>query len=227
MSKLPERTVDPQDVADWFLAHVDHSAGDSISHLKLQKLLYYAQAWSLVLLGEPLFAEDFQAWAHGPVLCSVYGKYRGASYEPLPIPPRRSVHRFGPEVEALLEDVSRTYGLHTAKALEDQTHREEPWLAARGDRPPGAQCRTVISKQAMREFFGAMFLDYGKPVIGPSQQGFRIGNPPFLGPDSRPLPPPDDDAFPPEDHDEFDRILVRGLGAYGRKRAQRRASRSP
>src|SRR5688572_8488221 len=110
MATLGERTANPQDIADWFLAQADPRAGDSISHLKLQKLLYYAQAWALVLLDQPLFAENFQAWVHGPVLPSVYRKYQGSSYEPLP--PPASVPRFAPEIETLLEDVFRLYGEH-------------------------------------------------------------------------------------------------------------------
>jgi len=227
MSKHPERPLDPNDLADFFLARVDHRAGDSMSHLKLQKLLYYAQAWALVLLGQSLFDEDFQAWAHGPVLRSVYDRFKGSGYQPLPAPSKRNLRRFEPEVESLLEDISRSYGLHTAKALEEQTHCEEPWLAARGNRAPGAQCRTVISRESMKKFFGEMYLDHGGPVIAPAQQGFRIGNPPFLGPDSRPLAPPEDaHGFPLEDHDEFHRVLTRGLRSYGRKRAERRASQS-
>ena len=43
------------DVARYFLCHVDREAGDTISPLKLQKLVYYAQAWSLVFRSQPLF----------------------------------------------------------------------------------------------------------------------------------------------------------------------------
>ena len=39
-----------------------------MSTWKLQKLCYYSQAWSLVWDEEPLFSEDIQAWAHGPVI---------------------------------------------------------------------------------------------------------------------------------------------------------------
>lgn len=221
-----ERTLNPQQVADWFLAQVDPSAGDSISHLKLQKLLYYAQAWSLVLLDQPLFAENFQAWVHGPVLPSVYRKYRGSSYEPLPAPAPADVPRFAPGIETLLEDVFRLYGAHTATALENQTHRETPWIAARGDRPRTAHCTAVISRASMKEFFETMLLTHGGPVIAPAQQGFRIGGAPFLGPDARPLPAPEGDGFPPEDHAEFDRVLREGLASVGRKRALRRAART-
>src|SRR5450631_518283 len=54
-------------VADYFLSLVDEEAGDSLSNLKLQKLVYYAQGFSLALTGKRLFDEAIEAWEHGPV----------------------------------------------------------------------------------------------------------------------------------------------------------------
>ncbi|HYW11092.1 MAG TPA: type II toxin-antitoxin system antitoxin SocA domain-containing protein [Longimicrobium sp.] len=215
----------PLDFANWFLARVDRRAGDSITHLKLQKLLFYAQAWALVLLGEPIFDEDFQAWQHGPVLRSVYDRFQGSGYQALSTPRRGAQSTFDPQVEELLEDILRLYGEHSAKALEDQTHREDPWVNARGGRPANAACRTPISKESMKNFFGAMFLEHGGPVIAPTPQGFRVTGTPFLDAGGNPLPPPADDGFPPPDHDDFDRALSYGLSAVGRKRARKRQQR--
>ena len=39
-----------------------------ISTIKLQKLVYYCQAWSLVWDEEPLFSERIEAWVNGPVV---------------------------------------------------------------------------------------------------------------------------------------------------------------
>jgi len=44
---------------------------------KLQKLCYYAQAWSLVWDEKPLFQEDFQAWSNGPVCPELYQIHKG------------------------------------------------------------------------------------------------------------------------------------------------------
>ena len=55
--------LSPTDVANWFTCNIDREVGDSITHLKLQKLIYYAQAWSLALKGKTLFEEEIQAWA--------------------------------------------------------------------------------------------------------------------------------------------------------------------
>jgi uncharacterized phage-associated protein len=146
---------DANQIADWFLSAVDRDAGDSITHLKLQKLVYYAQAWALALLGNPLFDEDFRAWAHGPVALTVWHRFKNYGWEAVPAdnePPE-----FEPEVEDLLRDVMKAYGEHSAKALEDLTHEEEPWLAARGNLPPEAKSNAVISKDVMRDFYRRLY----------------------------------------------------------------------
>ena len=63
------------DVADYFLAQCDEDSGDIISNLKLQKLVYYAQGFSLAFFGEALFSEPIEAWMHGPVVPALYRKY--------------------------------------------------------------------------------------------------------------------------------------------------------
>ena len=72
------------DIANWFLIKnnaevVEHEADnddyevyEKITHLKLQKLLYYAQGISLAIHDKPLFRENIVAWPHGPVVKEVY-----------------------------------------------------------------------------------------------------------------------------------------------------------
>ena len=48
-----------------------------MSTMKLQKLCYYSQAWSLVWDEEPLFPEEFEAWANGPVCSELFHKTQG------------------------------------------------------------------------------------------------------------------------------------------------------
>ena len=64
-------------VARWFVNHADRASGEAITQLKLQKLVYYADAWFLANFDEPLIKEDFEAWAHGPVVpAEVVAKFR-------------------------------------------------------------------------------------------------------------------------------------------------------
>lgn len=147
-------------VADWFRGAVDRQAGDSLTHLKLQKLVYYAQAWSLALLGRPLFHEDLRAWAHGPVSLSVWHEFKEHGWEALP--PPDETPQFDDEATELLRDVLRSYGEHSAKKLEDLTHSEEPWLHARGDLPPEAKSSAIISKEHMKRFYEKLYEQIGE-----------------------------------------------------------------
>lgn len=142
------------EIADWFIYHVDVDSGDSITHLKLQKLLYYAQAWSLVLLGKPMFVEDIQAWTHGPVIPVVYAFYAQFKYNDLPVPEK--CPKIKKEYEEVLEEVMRIYGIYEAKYLERLTHQEKPWQEARGNLPLEAKCETVISTETMKRFYSEM-----------------------------------------------------------------------
>lgn len=143
------------DIADWFLATLDRSAGDAITHLKLQKLVYYAQAWSLALLDRPLFDEDLQAWTHGPVARSVWQRFREQGWQALP--PPELVPDVEPEVEALLDDIADAYGEQSALRLEELTQSEDPWLVARGGTPIELRSMTAISKEHMRDFYRALY----------------------------------------------------------------------
>lgn len=73
------------DVARYFLALADEEAGDLVSNLKLQKLLYYAQGFHLAMTGRPLFDEPIQAWMHGPVVPAVYHAFKVYGSGPIPV----------------------------------------------------------------------------------------------------------------------------------------------
>jgi len=142
-------------VADYFLIHVDAQAGDTISNLKLQKLCYYAQAWSLALDGKPLFGERIEAWAHGPAIPPLYRrfkKYGWQAIDPTAITtdPVRDLHA---DHKALLDDVWERYGSFNGTQLEHLTHRERPWIDARGGTPPGENCTAEITHESMRAFY--------------------------------------------------------------------------
>ena len=141
-------------VADYFLLQVDPMAGDAISNLKLQKLVYYAQAWSLAFRGTPLFPEDIEAWAHGPVVPQLYRRFEAYSWQAidpteLVSDPLAQLSEVGVE---LLESVWRAYGKFTGRQLENLTRSEVPWKNAYGDRPQGHRCSEVIILDAMRQF---------------------------------------------------------------------------
>ena len=45
--------------------------------MKLEKIIYYSQAWSLVWDSAPLFNEPIEAWMNGPVIPVLFNVHRG------------------------------------------------------------------------------------------------------------------------------------------------------
>lgn len=66
---------DVQDVAEYVITYSEEKDYD-ISNLKLQKILYLIQAYSLIHTKKPCFSEDIEAWDFGPVIPEVYRRYK-------------------------------------------------------------------------------------------------------------------------------------------------------
>ena len=148
--------VTPINLADFLLVE-SRDRGEVLTNLKLQKLLYYSQAWRLALTNEPLVVEDFQAWVHGPVLPSQYHRFSNFKWRPLEVESTRP--DFAEDVRQHLIEIVDVFGSETAVALELMTHREKPWLDARGGLPLDAISDAVIPKASMAEFYRALQKD--------------------------------------------------------------------
>jgi uncharacterized phage-associated protein len=139
-------------VADWFIRFA-HEVGDPITNLRLQKLMYYAQAWYLALHGRRLMPAEFQAWVHGPVCQPLYQRFRGYTWNP--ITEAVDAPDLPPGVETHLREIMEVYGGFSAWDLERLTHAEAPWQKARGDLSPDAPSTAVIADDEMRRFYAA------------------------------------------------------------------------
>ena len=133
-----------------------------MSHLKLQKLLYYCQAYHLGYFKEPLFDEDFQAWMHGPVCREVYNALKGESILHSDIrfsgsnnPDEELFARISSEQKDLVLDVLKELADWTGFELENATHKESPWINARKGYSPADRCEEIISKDSMRIYYSA------------------------------------------------------------------------
>lgn len=126
------------DVAEFFLSPMDEEERESISHLKLQKLLYYAQGYSLALLGRPMFADKLENWELGPVVRGVYARYKSYGGNPLP-PACSKPEKFQAEELAVLHRVRREKGQYSALKLSNDTHRETPWLSTQNGEEIGIE----------------------------------------------------------------------------------------
>lgn len=143
-------------VANYFLLRADSESGSIITHLKLQKLCYYANSWHLAFEGDTLFDQCFQAWAHGPVCPELWHKYKNYGFNPISAPEVVDDNNFTEEQMETLEEVWRVYGDYDAKYLEKLTHQEEPWIEARGTCMSGEICSNIISTATMKRFYGSL-----------------------------------------------------------------------
>ena len=126
-----------------------------LSTMKLQKLCYYAQAWSLVWDDAPLFGEDFEAWMNGPVCPELFFFSQGSFSVGADEMQGNSdaLKEYQKEtVDAVLEH----YGNKDAQYLSQLTHMEQPWQEARAGIPIGRPCRNVITKENMAMYYAAI-----------------------------------------------------------------------
>jgi len=133
------------DIAKYLLSLTDEESGELISHLKLQKLLYYCQGFALALTGKPMFAERIEAWQHGPVVPDVWQEYRGYGSSAIPKPEVFDPTVIEDSMKEIAIDVYTVYGQYSAWRLRDMTHNENPWK--------NTKLNEVISHGSLTEFF--------------------------------------------------------------------------
>lgn len=131
------------------------SGKKKMSTMKLQKLCYYAQAWSLVWDDEPLFEEDFQAWANGPVCPELFFKTQG-KYSVGPEDETGGDEDLTDNQKDTINEVLNYYGKHNAQWLSQLSHMEDPWKSARIGIPVGQGCNHVITKESMAMYYGGL-----------------------------------------------------------------------
>ncbi|MCP3798481.1 DUF4065 domain-containing protein [Allokutzneria sp. A3M-2-11 16] len=127
--------------------------------MKLQKLVYYSQAWNLVWEEKELFGEAIEAWANGPVVPELYRCHRGrlnlASGEQLG---DGDPTRLQADERETIDAVLDFYGDKPAHWLSELTHREQPWQRAREDARlrDGERGKAVIPVGYMHEYYDGL-----------------------------------------------------------------------
>lgn len=124
--------------------------------MKLQKLCYYSQGWSLAWDDVPLFDEAIEAWANGPVVYELYREHRG-SFRVHDWPKGDASRLDADEIETI-DVVLDAYAHLSGQQLSDKTHEERPWLEARGNCAPGARSSSVVELEIMQDYFGGLML---------------------------------------------------------------------
>lgn len=132
-----------------------------MSHLKLQKLLFYCDSYHLAYFDDELVEDQFEAWVHGPVSHKVYDSFKDKSVlfsdlsfsdknteDPDPI-----FEQLTKSQKDFLTEVLSALTQWSDIDLESATHKEEPWIEARAGCSFGDKCNNEISKDTTKRFY--------------------------------------------------------------------------
>ena len=152
-------------LSKYIVAKFDN-VGDLVTNKKLQKLLYYTEAWSLVYQ-KSIIEENFEAWIHGPVITNVYHKYKQFGYSPIQLDyegldSSKLIKKIVKENKIekkqieLIDAVLGKYGVLTSYELEMLSHSEKPWIETRKNITPFEHCSNVIDKDLIKTFYSSL-----------------------------------------------------------------------
>ncbi len=130
-------------------------AGDEpqpLTPLSVQKLLYYAQGWSLVIRDSDLFTEPIRAMKSGPVIRAVW---KALPKDATALAGADAAGRLPLDEEeaAFVKAVWEVYGQYAPGRLTEMTRGERPWLDAWGDKPKGGPGHEPITGAALHDYF--------------------------------------------------------------------------
>lgn len=147
-------------IADYFITLANEetigegNASEKITHLKLQKILYFAQSAFLSLERGALFNEKIEAWKYGPVIPDIYKVFKSKT-DLLSLDDRLSwdFSAISTEDISLLKDIWEEFGKYSAKKLVDITHGHGPWKDVYKEWVSNIE----ITQSSLQEYYSAMF----------------------------------------------------------------------
>jgi uncharacterized phage-associated protein len=126
----------------------DNKEREGITNLKLQKILYFAQAYYLAKLGKPLFSDAIEAWEYGPVVPAVYKKYRKYVSDSIII--EKDEVALSPEDRDNLKRIWDLFGGYSAGRLVEIAHAHTPWKSAYDSQ------NKVISQKSIGDYYAPL-----------------------------------------------------------------------
>lgn len=154
-----DKIYDINDIVDYIISKVktdDEYA--SLINLKLQKLLYYVQAWSYGINGRPAFNGEFEAWVHGPVNREIYNRFNSSKYlySEINLDDRKNTNvELDTDTSEFIDFILENYLKYSGAELERLSHSESPWIQARGKSGAYDRCDNDISPKSMTEYYAA------------------------------------------------------------------------
>ena len=140
-------------IADYLISK-SIQEGTSITNKRLQKLLYYIQAWHLALNGEPIFEDKIEAWIHGPAIRSIYEQYKVFVANPIDkISNPKVAEELGADTVKFIDRIVRAYSKYDTATLEYMTHAEDPWQTARKGLEANQSSSNEITQDSMKAYY--------------------------------------------------------------------------
>jgi uncharacterized phage-associated protein len=151
-----EKKYNVFDYANYFISlslkqTIDDNAVEGITHLKLQKILYFAQAAHLAIHDTSLFDEEIQAWKYGPVIPVIYDSYKTFGNSNLALPEEYS-NDFDKETVKFLDGIWELFSKYSASELISISHNHKPWIDAFK-----SGTNTVIEQNTLKEYYKNIF----------------------------------------------------------------------
>lgn len=150
--------VDAKIVANYFLSLSKPNTVESITNLKLQKLLYYVQGFNLAINNTTLFSQKIEAWAHGPVVPDVYREFKGFGYKDIVIEEDYDFSELTTEQKKIISEVWEVFKFYDGKELEKLSHSESPWKDARGELAEYDSSNAIISADSIKKYFVSEYM---------------------------------------------------------------------
>ena len=126
---------------------------------KLQKLCYYAQAWTLAWTDKPLFAEDFEAWHNGAVSPELYYKYKGKYYIDKEMIDNGNTDNLSDDEKDSINVVLNEYGDWQPYELRERVCNDEPWIIARNKMQLNENSNPIITKESMLLYYSDLLVE--------------------------------------------------------------------
>lgn len=128
-----------------------------ISNLKLQKMVFYCQAYHIARYRERLIDNQFEAWRHGAVLPALYDDYSYLGYSNIhkynEVEYNNMRSEFGEYLTGFLDKIIDKYSVLTPSEIRELNHREEPWIEAREGYEPEERCNEEIKEEIIYRYY--------------------------------------------------------------------------
>ncbi len=150
---MESKTLKALQIADYLILKSKDN-GEALTNKRLQKLLYYIQAWHLAINNQPIFEDKIEAWIHGPAIRVVYEEYKNFIANPIDkVTNIKVADELGSENIEFIERVLSAYSKYDTPTLEYMTHAEDPWQIARKGLEANESSNNEITQESMKTYY--------------------------------------------------------------------------